>query len=238
MNFIVGLGIKAATKAVSDFFPPAHITETPEEKYRREHPGGIRTDTVVSPDGKTVTTRTVTWDGKSSSSRAPLPPAGSAEAKEKNIVDLNPDIGKSVIEAQARAQDKIDHPKKGQHVDHMAMVKHPGLILKHLWDVTKGTAGYVAWNYNDFYQHFATWKGSYMDLLGDVKFMWRALVTGLLTVVLLEVFPLLESLGRLLWDIFHVIRMAFGLVERATEELFWFLTVIWNDTEEFIRRFL
>lgn len=208
--------------------PPATVEMPPDAQYLNDHKGTgtmIRTDTTDNPDGS-VTARTT------------LPPAGEANKKGQHIVDLNTDIGRAVAghtHHHKRGQD--EHPNPKYHLTHLGMFQHPELIIKHLWDVTKGTAFYVAWNYNDFYQHFATWKGSYVDMLTNVQFMWRALVTGLLTVVLLEIFPLLESLGRLLWDIFHVIRMAFGLVERATEELFWFLSVIWNDTEEFIRRF-
>lgn len=165
-----------------------------------------------------------------------VPPRGEASLPNYHVVPLDSDIGQTVIRNQTRGEDEHRNPK--HHVTHQGMLtKYPALVVQHLWDVTKGMAGYVAWSYADFYNHFVTWKGSYVEMLTDVKFMWRALVTGLLTVTLIEIMPLIEGLSRLLWDIFWVLRQAFGLVERAAEELFRFLEIVWEDTESLFRRF-
>ena len=170
--------------------------------------------------------------------RNTVPPRGDGgSVPNYHVVPLSGDIGKMVALHESRGQDEHDNPK--HHVTHQAMLfRAPELIIQHLWDVFKRGGGYVVWSYTDFYNHFTTWKGSYVDLLTDVRFMWRSFVTVLLTITLVEILPLIEGLGRLLWDIFEVIRSAFGLVERAVEELFLFLSIIWNDTEALVRRWI
>lgn len=136
-----------------------------------------------------------------------------------------------------RGQDEHpDDPK--YHVSHWGMWMQPDLIIQHLWDVFKGAGGYVIWNYTQFYEHFVNWKdGTVTGLLGNIDFAWRALVTALLTLALVEVMPLIEGMGRLLWDIGYVLKGAFGLAETAVNEIFTFLSVVWRDIESVIERF-
>lgn len=167
---------------------------------------------------------------------ATIPPRGQAQRDHVHTVPLDSDIGQQVVLNHTRAQDERTKQRK-HHLTHSGMLwGHPELVIQHLWDVVKQGGGYVVWNYTDFYNHFVTWKGSYVDLLTDLKFMWRALVTAMLTIGLIEIMPLLEGLGRLLWDVFYVLRMAFGLIERTSEELFAFLTVLWDDAVSLVQR--
>lgn len=146
------------------------------------------------------------------------------------------DVLSSLNHGHTRGTD--EHPSNPKHhLTHWGMIKSPVLVINHLWDVFRRSGAYVVWNYTEFYNHFAHWTGSYTGLLTNVQFVWRAFVTLLLTICAVEVLPLIEGLGRLLWDIFYVIRSAFGLVERFADELFMFLTVVWDDTAALIGRF-
>lgn len=168
--------------------------------------------------------------------QASVPPRGEARVPNVHVVPLDSEVGQRIVQVvEGRGQDEHKDPK--YHLTHQGMLLHaPELVLKHIWDVVKQGGGYVVWNYTDFYNHFATWTGSYTGLLTNIQFMWRALVTAVLTIGLLEILPLIEGLGRLLWDIFYVVRAAFGLIERAVDELFVFLTILWDDMASLVQK--
>lgn len=99
----------------------------------------------------------------------------------------------------------------------------------YLW--IKKTIGYVWWTYEDFFEQWRTWDGSAISLLKDTHRIWRTIVTGFITLGLLEIVPLLESLFHLWWGFMELVYYAFEFLGTGISEFVHFLWLVYDDVE-------
>lgn len=128
--------------------------------------------------------------------------------------------------AQGEPRAALDHPF--QHIGYN-LTHHPVDLLKQLFDYAKQGAGWIVWNYQDFYQQLRNWDGSLVGLTRSMGLFWRGLVVGLITLGLVETAPILEALATWLRLAFDFLTGALGLTGSLLEELWYLLEKIWVD---------
>lgn len=104
-------------------------------------------------------------------------------------------------------------------------------FVENLYLVIKKILGYVWWSYEDFVEQWRTWDGSAVSLLKDTHRIWRTIVTGFLTLGLLEIVPLLESVFHIWWGFMELVYYAFEFLGTGITEFFHFLWLVYDDAE-------
>jgi hypothetical protein len=121
------------------------------------------------------------------------------------------------------------HQRDESFMSNFNILAHPSLIVGHVWSVFQNAGSYVMWNVHDFKAQFHLWDGTLSGLLTHIEFLWRMFVIGVIVVGLVELEPLLAGLWHVATELGHVLWMAVGLVETATEEIWSFLNILIQD---------
>lgn len=133
--------------------------------------------------------------------------------------------------AQGEVRDNVLHPF--QHLGY-TMTHHPVEFMELLVDYLKRGAGWVVWNYQDFFQQLQQWDGSWLGFTRLTGLMWRGMMVALITVGIVEVAPLLQSLGTWMRLVFDFVRGFLGLVGSAVDELWYLLQTIVEDVRYYL----
>lgn len=128
--------------------------------------------------------------------------------------------------AQGEVRDAVLHPMR--HLGY-TLTNHPVVFAENLWQATKQGMGWVVYQYSDFFKQLQGWDGSWIGFTRTAGLFWRGLIVAALTVGMVEIAPLLNSLATWVRLVFDFIRGALGLVGDAVDELWWLLTRLWND---------
>jgi hypothetical protein len=108
---------------------------------------------------------------------------------------------------------------------------HIQTLVPLIYDALKSTVGYVIWTYEDLYNQLSHWDGKATSLLKDVHFLWRAAVTGLVTLALIEIGPLLQSLFSLWWDLMELLFGFFRFIGSAVQEAVYMVRILYDDVD-------
>ena len=112
----------------------------------------------------------------------------------------------------------------------------PGALLEKLWELTVWVVGGVVWQYADWMDQFRQWDGTWSGLLLHTHLLWRTVVVSFLSLGLLEMVPLLETLGRWLSMFFEFLRYAFRLTGDALGEAWTLLVRVYDDVTGLVGR--
>ena len=122
-------------------------------------------------------------------------------------------------------------PHDGPPLTELQKRIHLDTIVPAVYDAIKRAVGYVIWNYEDLYNQFRLWDGSPLNLFRDMHFVWRCMVSAVITLGLIEIVPLLESLFSLWWDFMSLVYHAFVFAGHAVSEVIHFLVLLWDDAD-------
>lgn len=107
---------------------------------------------------------------------------------------------------------------------------HPWTIPEKLFEALWKAGGYVLWTYQDLADQFRQWDGTWYGLITHMGLLWRAGVTALVTWGLWQSAGILEMLFGLLTELGRVLLDLVSWATGATEFVFHWLGVLWNDT--------
>lgn len=102
-------------------------------------------------------------------------------------------------------------------------------IIKEIIEGLGKTVVFIVRDYVDFFHELATYNGSWSHLFGNIHFLYRAIVTALITIGLIEIAPLLEIIGQMgglvLSALTKAVRWAMIPIEWAVEAIEW---IMWD----------
>lgn len=91
---------------------------------------------------------------------------------------------------------------------------HSTGVLGMIWQTLKDALGYVVWNFQDLQRYFSQssrngW--SWLDLSRDVGFLWRLGVTALISMGVIQLVGVTDSLVRLVDGLMGILSRLFGM---------------------------
>jgi hypothetical protein len=91
--------------------------------------------------------------------------------------------------------------------------------LTAVWDILRGTVGYIVWNFEDLRAQIIQWDGTWWGLLRHTALIWRVLVTAALAIGLSQAGPILNAMMQLLTLLWDIVSVTFRVVVGTVEEL-------------------
>lgn len=143
-----------------------------------------------------------------------------------NRIPLTPD-NQDLLVTEQTLKNKNDIYGMGYLHD---LLQHPWTIPEKLFEALWKAGGYVLWTYQDFADQFRAWDGTWYGLITHMGLLWRAGVTALVTWGLWQSSGILEMLFGLLTELGRVLLDLVSWGTGATEFLFHWLGVLWDDT--------
>lgn len=122
-------------------------------------------------------------------------------------------------------------PHDGPPLTELQKKVHLDTIIPAIYEGIKSVVGYVIWNYEDLYNQFQKWDGSPLNLFQDMHFLWRGMVSAIITLGLIEIVPILESLVSLWWDFMGLVYHSFVFLGNAVSEAFHIIATLWDDAD-------
>lgn len=104
-------------------------------------------------------------------------------------------------------------------------------LVDDIYRALKTTFGYVLFTYEDLYNQLMLWDGKVTSLLTNVHFLWRMAVTGIVTIGILEIVPLLESIFSVWWDLMELIYHFFEFLGSAVQEVVYGIRILYDDVD-------
>lgn len=129
---------------------------------------------------------------------------------------------------QGEPRDAVYHPFHWSNLGY-TITHHPVDFVRQLFDYAKQGVGWIWWNYEDFYEQFRNWDGSWVGLAHSTGLFWRGLVCALITVGLWEIAPLLEALASWLRLTFDFLKGALQLTGVILDDVWYLLQRVWDD---------
>lgn len=111
--------------------------------------------------------------------------------------------------------------------------KNKDSILKTIVLALKDTLGYVVFTYQDLYHYISEYRAghwTWTNLVSDVAFLWRLSVTILITLGLMQIATVTESLFRLADSLLGMVMAIFGFVGESLNTVREFvMTTLFNQ---------
>lgn len=120
-------------------------------------------------------------------------------------------------------------PPSALHIAQHKVEYHDGWttqrVIKYILEGLGKTVVFVVNDYVDFFRELASYDGSWSHLFGNIHFLYRAIVTALITIGLIQIAPLLEIIsqmgGLILSALTKAVRWAMIPIEWAMEAIEW-----------------
>lgn len=113
-----------------------------------------------------------------------------------------------------------------------------GRVISEVINGLGKTVVFIVQDYVDFFRELATYDGSWSHLFQNLHFLYRALVTALITIGLIEIAPLMGIIGQigslLVKNLTKAIRWGMVPIEWAVETIEW---MMW-DAVKYARRMI